>query len=372
MKKLRFYMIVFAVLVSLPLAFVAWRTYAALDREAEAQMRFFAERLLDEIEAELGDLVRREENRAVDEYRHSLVHDGKTVPSPLAGPPAESFIAGYFQNNPDGSFQTPLAEDPQAAPVEFDERVRRLQAANAIFNRRKHGAQPPPPAPAGAPKAEQTAEKAQTSFADRFIKTPERSKAKSILGQQQPRLEEITPGQALNLTRQEYAPQKLQKEQSKQGEAQRYPALSSARGPLTVAADAEQPAAAQSAAVPIDDRFQVEVAPLQAVAIDGEQVFVFRRVGIGGRIYRQGFVIRLGAFIDHLLATYYDPQPIARYTMLTLNAGGRTATRGRSSGSGGAPAAIRLAERTVFPRPSGFSAPGWRPFRCPRPRPARP
>jgi len=58
-------MIVFAVLVSLPLAFVAWRTDAALDREAEAQMRFFAGQLLDAIEAELGDLVRREENRAV-------------------------------------------------------------------------------------------------------------------------------------------------------------------------------------------------------------------------------------------------------------------------------------------------------------------
>ena len=352
MKKLRFYMIVFAVLVSLPLAFVAWRTYAALDREAGAQMRFFAERLLDQIEAELGDLVRREENRPVDEYRHTLVYDGAPVPSPLAGVPAEGFIAGYFQNNPDGSFQTPLVEDPQVAPAEFDERVRRLQAVNAIFNRRKHGAQPPPPAPAEAQEVVQGAEKVQSSFADRFIRTPEHRKTKAILGQQQPRLEEITPGQALNLTRQESAPQKLQQEQSKNGGAQRYSAVSPARGPLTVAADAGRPPA-ESAAVPIDDRFQVEVAPLQAVAIDGEQVFVFRRVGIGGRIYRQGFVIRLEAFIDHLLATYYDPQPIARYTRLTLNAAGRTATRGRNPGGDVAPASIRLAERT-FPAPFGF------------------
>jgi hypothetical protein len=55
------------------LVFVAWRTYGALDRETQAQVRFFAERLLDEIEAELADLVRREENRAVDEYRFTLV-----------------------------------------------------------------------------------------------------------------------------------------------------------------------------------------------------------------------------------------------------------------------------------------------------------
>ena len=55
MKRLRLYMIIFCVLVSLPLAFVAWRTYGALDREIQAQVRFFSERLLDEIEAELAD-----------------------------------------------------------------------------------------------------------------------------------------------------------------------------------------------------------------------------------------------------------------------------------------------------------------------------
>ena len=66
MRKLRLYMIVFCLLVSLPLAFVAWRTYITLNREARSQVRFFAGQLLDEIETELSELVRREENRAVD------------------------------------------------------------------------------------------------------------------------------------------------------------------------------------------------------------------------------------------------------------------------------------------------------------------
>jgi hypothetical protein len=117
LNHLRLYMIVFGVLVSLPLAFVAWRTYGALDREAQAQVRFFSERLLDEIEAELADLVRREEDRAVDEYRHTLVQDGGTIPSPLARTPAESFILGYFQNNPDGSFQTPMVRMGTPCPT---------------------------------------------------------------------------------------------------------------------------------------------------------------------------------------------------------------------------------------------------------------
>ena len=100
MKRLRLYMIIFCALVSLPLAFVAWRTYGALDREVQAQVRFFSERLLDEIEAELADLVRREENRAVDEYGHTRVQEIGTTLSPLARLPDQAFILGYFQNNP--------------------------------------------------------------------------------------------------------------------------------------------------------------------------------------------------------------------------------------------------------------------------------
>ena len=96
MKRLRLYMIVFGVLVSLPLAFVAWRTYGALDREVQAQVRFFSERLLDEIEGELADLVRREENRAVDEYHHTLVQESGTIRSPLAQFTRRDVYSGVF------------------------------------------------------------------------------------------------------------------------------------------------------------------------------------------------------------------------------------------------------------------------------------
>ena len=102
MKKLRLYMITFCVLLTLPLAFVAWRTYGALDREAQAQVRFFSERLLDEIEAELADLVRREENWVVGGCCCVVVQESGNIRSPLARVSVETFILGYFQNNPDG------------------------------------------------------------------------------------------------------------------------------------------------------------------------------------------------------------------------------------------------------------------------------
>lgn len=116
MKRLRVYMILFGVLLSLPLLFVGWRTYGALDREAEAQVRFFAERLFDDMETEMAELVQREERRGVDAYRHTLVQDGHPVVSPLAHGSSDDFILGYFQNNPDGSFQTPLAADATRLP----------------------------------------------------------------------------------------------------------------------------------------------------------------------------------------------------------------------------------------------------------------
>jgi signal transduction histidine kinase len=100
-------------------------------------------------------------------------------------------------------------------------------------------------------------------------------------------------------------------------------------------------------------RFQVEVAPLQAVAVDSGRMFIFRRIGIDGRIYRQGLVIELDPFFGHLLATHYDGQPIARYTRLTLSANGASRSTGPAPDSGHLTMGDVAAART-FPAPFGF------------------
>ena len=360
MKRLRIYMLVFCVLVSLPLAFVAWRTFGALDREARAQVRFFSEQLLDDIETELAELVRREESRAVDEYRHVMVQQGRAVPSPLAAVPNETFILGYFQNNPDGSFQTPLVDDSEGLADNGGARVRQLELINTIFNRRKLVAQLPAKVPDRTRKPTVTAKKEQPSFADRFLKSSERKKAKSVLGQQQARMEEITADQAMNLANQQPEPADLSDKgrNAVDEEADREQILEYRATETPAAAPATMPerqsTAGQTAAdKPDADRFKVEVAPLQAVAIDAEQVFIFRRIGINGQIYRQGFVLQLQPFLDHLVAVFYDAQPIAGYTRLTLNAAGLTTIRGPSDSAAGVQAADWIAGRT-FPVPFGF------------------
>ncbi|BBO73947.1 hypothetical protein DSCW_13640 [Desulfosarcina widdelii] len=359
MRKLRLYMIVFCLLISLPLAFVAWRTYITLNREARSQVRFFAGQLLDEIEAELSELVRREESRAVDEYSHTLVQEGRRVTSPLAGIPKETYILGYFQNNPDGTFQTPLAADSGQVTDAYAPRLRQLKAINSVFNQRKFVAQAPRTEPSEKKQKEKTvAKKESSAFADRFIKAPVGSKSKTVLGQKKSRVEEITADQAQNLARQEVQaykrPWDYEAEVDEALDAEAAPEYRAAAPPSSAPVPLlERRGAVQGHSKPSVERFQAEVAPLQAVAIDEERVFIFRRIGIQGQIYRQGFVIELRPFLDHLLATYYTTQPISGYTRLVLNAAGRSAMGRPSAGQAMLQEEDWVAART-FPAPFGF------------------
>lgn len=359
MKKLRRFMMLFCVLVALPLAFVAWRTYEALDREAGAQVRFFSERLLDEIEAELADLVRREENRAVDEYRHTLVQAGGTVRSPLAGIPVETFILGYFQNNPDGSFQTPLVQAEEGMAAALSDRVRRLQTINTIFNQRKRVARLPAGGQAEIQKPAATAKKEQSAFADRFLRTSDGSKTKSVLGREAARVEEITVGQAMNLAQKDSdlstssATGATAADREPDGTAPSFYGRAADGKAQPMPATPGRQMADPASTVPVPARFEAEVTPLQALAVDDGHMFIFRRIDINGRIYRQGFVLQLQPFLEHLLAVHYDPQPIARYTGLRLNATGLNASRLHSGADAGSMTGNGVAHRT-FPVPFGF------------------
>ena len=375
MKRLRLSMIIFCVLLALPMAFVAWRTYGALDRETRSQVRFFADRLLEEIESELADIVRREENRAVDEYRHTLVQDGGTVQSPLARTPVEPYILGYFQNNPDGSFQSPLVTTPGAIPVGISDRVRQLQTVNAIFNQRKLVAQLPDAAPAKISEPPVLARKEQTSFADRFLRTSDRKKTKSVLGQEKARVEEITAGQAMNLAQTEpgrsarLEEDRVAVDMERDDVAPYYADMPASQAAPSPPVPRERPEAESMPGVAGDGRFQVEVAPLQAVAIDDGRVFIFRRIGIDGQIYRQGFVLRLQPFLDHLFAVHYDTQPIARYARLTLKAAGLDASRDGTGAAVETESGDWVAGRS-FPPPFSFLSAEMRAVSLP-PSPAR-
>ncbi|MBT8342044.1 MAG: hypothetical protein HKP58_14235, partial [Desulfatitalea sp.] len=158
MIRLKLYLLLFFIAVSIPLSFVIWRTYAGVAREEQAQLRYFAQTLFDDMEKELGELVRREENRAVDAYGAAQGHGvNGGDPSPLSRPAQEAYILGYLQNDPDGQMQTPLAAETVRPPERYQPIVDALQEVNRIFNRKKW-ALPGTPLPAApALRAEQEA-----------------------------------------------------------------------------------------------------------------------------------------------------------------------------------------------------------------------
>ncbi|UCG06830.1 MAG: HAMP domain-containing histidine kinase [Desulfobacterales bacterium] len=337
MKRFKLLIIIFSVALSVPLAFFVVRTYRGLEQEEVATLRFFAEAIFEEMEQSLAALVQREEGRAIDEYNYYISSPGRSQSvtdqdrSPLSNLPRDNFILGYFQNNPDGSFQTPMAESAKHMPADKRDLVDQLKNANIVFNRKRVAVtdkiMPRPPHVLA-----ETEKKPADGFADKYLDMSRAQKPRAYLGQKEKRVEKITVGQALNIAKQEQA-EPLKPPQPPEEE-------SDSKSSLTMAKDrmAALPSMAETRMAnesyrqkaegyiqpPVatrdmeDESFQVEVAPLQSVFINDDQIFIFRRIMINNQIYRQGFILETKAFLDHLANAYFRPQPMARYTNLRL------------------------------------------------------
>ena len=348
MKRLKFFILLFCVAVSIPLTYVTWKTYQGLAREEQAQMRFFSEALFDRMENELAELVQREENRAVDEYQHLMakdeisLDDGEGRLSPLADPPAVDFILGYLQNNPDGSFQTPLVADMGRVAPERRDLVAQLKEINQIFNQKKYTMGQVPASSGRAsietfrPKAtlneRQTAaiEEEKAGFAERYLSVPKSKTAKEHLGQKETRVEEISARQAQNLAQEDESILSYQKSDDQLKLSAPAAAGQAAPASAPPASPARESSQALQDRVQASDstkpsrpsvgpaKFQVEVAPFQSVFTHSDRIFIFRRIAINNQIYRQGFVLLLRPFLSHLAQAHFESQPLARFSGLRL------------------------------------------------------
>ncbi|MGD9205451.1 MAG: HAMP domain-containing sensor histidine kinase [Desulfobacterales bacterium] len=339
MKRLKILIAIFCVCVSVPLGYFVWQTYCGLAQEEAATLRFFANTLFDEIEQALETLVRREEGRVIDEYNYFMspsghFRDGKdTKRSPLSHLPIENYILGYFQNNPDGSFQTPLAQEGQAVAVDHKDAVSQLETANREFNRIRTTVTDkiaPAPAKVTAPSEQKKGD----VFAEKYLDLGRSNKSKAALGQKEKRLEAVTVAQAQNVVRQQadegagspepstvVAPQKRysRRPAAQSSGANRGFAGKPADELSSEIAASEADATGQAAAVSREaESLQVEVAPLQSVLIGGDQIFIFRRIMINQKIYRQGFVLKIRSFLEYLVQTYFRQQPMAGFANLRL------------------------------------------------------
>jgi len=338
MKKLKLLIVIFSLALSIPLAYFVVRTYRGLEQEEVATLRFFADTLFDKMEGALAEMVKKEEGRAIDEFNYEVSPSGRQTdagqlqPSPLSRPPRESYVLGYFQNNPDGSFQTPLMAGAGKVTRGHVDRIEALKGANEIFNRKRVAStdriQPLPTDIVAKEEAKQ-----ESGFADKYIESSRPGRSKSFLGQKEKRLEKITISQAANIAKQKQ-PQPMSSSsavvESEEDREDQYWAKDQAAGGVSAPEKRMSRKMhleeALEAAPPVEvvdadevQSFQVEVAPLQAVFLNDAQIFIFRRIMINQQIYRQGFVLKVNAFLQQLTQTHFRSQPMARFAGLRLS-----------------------------------------------------
>ena len=339
MKRLQILILIFCVALSVPLGYFVWRTYRGLEQEETAKLSFFANTLLDEMEQALETLVRMEEARAIDEYNFYMSPPGgrrEASRSPLSHLPVQPYILGYFQNNPDGSFQTPMVQAGKSIAVDRKDAVAQLEDANRIFNR-KRTADTDKITAAPAPMPEEAEQKQQTGFAQKYLDLTRSQKPKDRLGQKEKRFEKVTVAQAQNVARQEAGEAGKSPAPAAAALSESEPAYGGAAEDSLMKSDedraakkytrrkshaaepeADVPGKAAATETRDEENFQVEVAPLQSVLIGPDQMFIFRRIMINEKIYRQGFILKIHAFLKHLAQNYFIAQPMADYANLRL------------------------------------------------------
>jgi signal transduction histidine kinase len=340
MKRLQILIFIFCLALSVPLGYFVLKTYRGLEQEEAATLSFFADTLFDEIERFLERLVEQEEARAIDEYNFFMSPSGRdsdTAPedrSPISHLPRQNFILGYFQNNPDGTFQTPLVQAGKPAAADRQGIVAQLEQANRIFNHLRTTATDKITAARVKPATE-AEQKQPSGFAEKYLDLTRSQKPRGRLGQQEKRFEKVTIAQAENVagsqppeTTKNPAPAAAAfAKNSLSGAPASEEALPTVRGPADKndrgnPPDQEQ-AGTQAARKTVPEtraetNFRVEVAPLQAVFINDDQIFIFRRIMIDQKIYRQGFVLKIRSFLEYLLQGYFMSQPMAGFASLRL------------------------------------------------------
>ena len=338
MKKLKLLIVIFSLALCIPLAYFVLRTYRGLEQEEVATLSYFAETLFEEMERTLAVMVQKEEGRAIDEYNFQLSpagrqqNAGESLSSPLSELSEKKYILGYFQNNPDGSFQTPLVENDQKISPARGKIVNELKKANEIFNRKRvtvsDRIQPRPAEIAAESKAVQKA-----GLADKYLDKSRSQASRQYLGQKEKRVEQITINQAANLAKRENSQlmssarvtgesfdskdDRYRAQDRVAGKAMAPKKSSSRRSIFEEAVSDLQPASVADADEPAS--YQVEVAPLQAVFLTDDQIYIFRRIMINKQIYRQGFVLQANAFLSYLAQTYFLTQPMAKFSGLRLS-----------------------------------------------------
>lgn len=334
MKRLRRLIVIFCVALSIPLGYFILRTYWSLEQEEVSELRYFADTLFDDMEEDLGALVVREEERAVDEYSYEYSPcDQGPIPglvsmsrSPLSRLPHEPYILGHLQNNPDGSLQTPLVESTGKIPVDRADVVAQLNAVNETFNlKRTSVSERVETQPKEFLAREER--KRLRNLAKKYLALCPARQRKVYLWYRKKRVEQLSVNRALSVAGQ-YRPVIPREIEQKARIKSPHGVSSDVIGGVDkkgrpdnretrLTEDRSQRELWRDLS-PDSDMLEVEVDPMQSVFVDDFHVFMFRRVVMNNQIYRQGLVIKVKELLNYLADAYFVGQPMAGFARLHL------------------------------------------------------
>ncbi len=340
MKKLTILIIVFFLSVSIPMAYLLLQTYHRLKQEEADELRYFADTLFNEMEEELSYVVIREERRAIDEYYdnnmappgQALSASGTSLPQ-TSGFPQASYILCYLQNNPDGSFQTPFSGAGKLSQTEKEKLLLQMKSVNETLNLKWAKATAGDESrKISIPVKE---EKIDTSrYAEKYLRLSRFRKQKDRLRHKKSRSEYVSLDQILNiakLDRKIALERSLQEKKQKSERKTLNDLINERMGKSGSREKSTKPGVNESNAagggIPsVSDRAMllVQVDPVQSVFVDDSYVFIYRGILLNNQIYRQGVVIKIQEFLNHLINTYFVEQPMAAFTNLRLNVTDKT------------------------------------------------
>ncbi|MCP4662418.1 MAG: hypothetical protein GY856_44030, partial [bacterium] len=290
------------------------------------QHRTVADRIIDEMERELTALLRREEDRPFAHYRYFYVPDEAPAPviqltrSPLAAPPEEAFIVGYFQIDPDGTVNTPLwprnealaatatgwQPTPEIAAVvtRVEETVGKLWSGNGVRDLAeaatpRAGITVPLPKRQNARSEEDAAEQgvaaeqesdSQQSYLSSLNKAVRSRKERSakVATTQAPTVYDFSQADA-NLLRSTIQSRQQQQVAAEEPAAELWAATDELRAEI-------EGTLATAASATIDVRLE----PMVGRLADADQLVLYRTVLIADKAYRQGLVLEADALMSRL------------------------------------------------------------------------
>ncbi len=297
--------------VGLGLGAIVVGALKAARAERELAHQVLADRAFDAMEAELSTLVATEEARSFLQYRRTYTPEGllsgrgARVLSPLAAPPADPAVLGYFQVDPDGRVSTPMMPEDGEDP----EDPARVERVLALAGQASSLGWAPAPTGEGAP-VEQQGEpvlKGEPLATNQYTVQQSLSKGSAPRSKRSGKEEKVATEEIASFQT-DWIRNPLSRDAGS-GSASRY-------------ADAgkDEPAPATRArglGAELNPEAQdVQISPLRGAPVGEDHLALYRDVTLAGQVYRQGMVLDLRATADLLAYRAVADSLLARFAVV--------------------------------------------------------